>query len=128
MARSVLLCDDEAFILRAAEIKFKNTGYDVRCANNGEEAWDAIQERMPDLLVTDYQMPRLDGLELVRRIREHKETRDIPIIMLTAKGFELSYEDVQREFQIHTLFHKPFSPRELELCARNILEGNAQEV
>lgn len=128
MGRSVLLCDDEAYILRAAEIKFKKAGYEVRCASDGQEAWEAIQEKLPDLLVTDYQMPRLDGLGLVRRIREHAETRHLPVIMLSAKGFELSYEDVQRELAIRVLMPKPFSPRELEACAREILDGQQQEV
>lgn len=128
MGRSVLLCDDEAYILRAAEIKFKKAGYEVRCASDGQEAWESIQEKLPDLLVTDYQMPRLDGLGLVRRIREHAETRHLPVIMLSAKGFELSYEDVQRELAIRALMPKPFSPRELEACAREILDGQRQEV
>ena len=88
MAKKVLLCDDEIHILRAAEIKVSRAGYDVRMAHDGQEAWEMIQQDRPDVLVTDLQMPRCDGLELTARIRGNERTRDLPILMLTAKGFE----------------------------------------
>jgi len=66
----VLLCDDEIPILRAAEFKIKKAGHEVRVASDGEEAWGLIREQMPDVLVTDCQMPRLDGLGLVRRLKQ----------------------------------------------------------
>jgi len=113
MPKHILLCDDEIHILRAAEFKLKKAGYDVRIAGDGEEGWQAVQERKPDMLITDCQMPRLDGLELVRRLREHPETADIPVLMLTAKGFELSSEELARELRILAVVAKPFSPRDL---------------
>jgi len=123
MQYTVLLCDDEPHILRATEIKFRRSGYyDVRCASDGEEAWQEIQRACPDLLITDYQMPRLDGLELVERIRECSATHDLPVIMLTAKGFELSRQEVAAKWGIGDLLPKPFSPRELESRARQILD------
>ncbi len=65
MTKRILLCDDEIHILRAAEFKLKKAGYDVRIASDGQEAWEAIQRQKPDILITDCQMPRLDGLGLV---------------------------------------------------------------
>ena len=89
MNKKVLLCDDEIHILRAAELKVSRAGYEVRIARDGEEAWAMIQAELPDVLVTDVQMPRVDGFELSRRIRNDDTTKDLPILMLTAKGQEL---------------------------------------
>jgi DNA-binding response OmpR family regulator len=122
MSRSVLLCDDDVYILRAAEFKLRRAGYDVRTAGDGEEGWRMIQERMPDLLITDCQMPRLDGLGLARRVRENPATCDLPIFMLTAKGFELSHAELAEKLNIKAVIAKPFSPRELLQMADGVLE------
>jgi DNA-binding response OmpR family regulator len=113
MAHRILLCDDEIHILRAAEFKLRRAGYEVRCAHNGLEAWDEIQRLKPELLVTDCQMPRLDGLGLCKKIRENEATRDIPVLMLTAKGYELSHRELYEQHGILAVIAKPFSPREL---------------
>jgi two-component system, OmpR family, alkaline phosphatase synthesis response regulator PhoP len=113
MSKKVLLCDDEIHILRAAEIKVGRAGYEVRIAHDGEEAWELILQDQPDVLVTDVQMPRCDGFELSRRIRNHAATRDLPILMLTAKGFELEHREVAEKWGIVAILAKPFSPREL---------------
>ncbi len=123
MGLSVLLCDDEVHILRAAEFKFTKAGYDVRCAGDGEEAWELIQQRKPDLVITDCQMPRLDGLGLAQRIHGDITTTDIPVLMLTGKGFEIPRSDKWREHGIVEVLPKPFSPRELILKAQHILEA-----
>jgi CheY-like chemotaxis protein len=126
MQKRVLLCDDEVFILRAAEIKLKHAGFAVITAADGEEGWQRIIEQRPDFVVTDCQMPRLDGLELIRRMREHDATRDIPALLLTAKGFELSREELAAKWNVITVLHKPFSPRELLQIVSGVL--NAQPV
>ncbi len=113
MSKKVLLCDDEIHILRAAEIKVSRSGYDVRIAHDGQEAWEAIQQDMPDVLVTDVQMPRLDGIGLTERIRANPATQHLPVLMLTAKGFELAYSEMVRQWGIAGILAKPFSPREL---------------
>jgi two-component system, OmpR family, alkaline phosphatase synthesis response regulator PhoP len=109
----ILLCDDEVSILRAAEFKLKRAGYEVETAGDGEAGWAAIQARKPDLLITDCQMPRLNGLDLIRRLRSHAETADLTVLMLTAKGLELSHEALNRELGIRRIIAKPFSPRQL---------------
>jgi two-component system, OmpR family, alkaline phosphatase synthesis response regulator PhoP len=121
MPKRVLLCDDEIHILRAAEFKLKKAGYDVEIAGDGEEAWSAVQARKPDIIITDCQMPRLDGLGLVRRLRENPDTADVPVLMLTAKGFELSREDLAEKWQVLAVIAKPFSPRELLQTVNNVL-------
>jgi DNA-binding response OmpR family regulator len=123
MAKRVLLCDDEIHILRAAEFKLKRAGFDVQVAGDGEEAWEAIEAQKPDVLITDCQMPRLDGLELVRRVRENPDTRDLPVLMLSAKGYELSQEELAEKWNVAALIAKPFSPRELLRLVERILAG-----
>ncbi len=121
MAERVLLCDDEIHILRAAEFKLKRAGYDVQIAGDGQEAWEAIQLQKPDLLITDCQMPRLDGLGLVQRVRENPDTRDLPVLMLTAKGYELSREEMSERWNVIAVIAKPFSPRELLRLVEEVL-------
>jgi len=113
MPNRILLCDDEIHILRAAEFKLKRAGFDVQTASDGEEAWAAICERIPDIVVSDCQMPRLDGLGLAQRIRETPATQHLPMIVLSAKGFELSFEELSTRFNVRAVMAKPFSPREL---------------
>ncbi len=113
MSKRILLCDDEAHILRAAEFKFKRAGYEVFCASDGQEGWELLQQHRPDIVVTDCQMPRMNGLQLAERIKQTPETSGLPVIMLSAKGFELSPADIREKFGIRALLAKPFSPREL---------------
>jgi CheY-like chemotaxis protein len=121
MAKELLLCDDEVHILRAAEFKLKRAGYQVRTAFDGQEAWEAIQAQMPDLLITDYQMPRLDGLQLIERLRENEATRNLPILLLTAKGLELDAADLIARCNLAAVFSKPFSPRELQSRVEQVI-------
>lgn len=113
MTKRVLLCDDEIHILRAAEFKLRRAGYEVRIAGDGQEGWEMIQRERPDLLVTDCQMPRLDGFGLTRRVRENPATCDLPVLMLTAKGFELDHKELAARWKVTAVMPKPFSPREL---------------
>ncbi len=125
MVKKVLLCDDEIHILRAAEFKMVRAGYQVRIARDGQEAWEMIQQERPDVLVTDVQMPRMDGFQLSQRIRSNPVTKDLPILMLTAKGFELEQQDLMAKWGIVDIVAKPFSPRELVRQIDQIVEAPA---
>lgn len=123
MSARVLMCDDEIHILRAAEFKIARAGFQVRCACDGLAAWEAIQEERPDMLITDIQMPRLDGPGLIQRLREDPATRELPVIVLSAKGFEVSPQELAEKWGVIAVLGKPFSPRELlrlveEIAAR----------
>ena len=125
MSKKVLLCDDEFHILRAAQIKVARAGYDVRCAHDGEEGWELIQQEMPDIVVTDLQMPRLDGVGLSRRIRQHSATSHLPVLMLTAKGFEEAHRAMAAEWGVLAVLAKPFSANELVRHIGTILESGS---
>jgi DNA-binding response OmpR family regulator len=123
MTKRILLCDDELHILRAAEFKFKRAGYEVLAANDGQEGWEMIEQSRPDIVVTDCQMPRLSGLGLAERIKSNPATTHLPVIMLSAKGFEMSADELREQYGIHSLMAKPFSPRELFARVEAILNG-----
>lgn len=110
--KRVLVVDDEIHIVHVVAIKLRNNGYEVITADNGAEAFKLVFKERPDIIVTDFQMPVMTGLELVQKIRENEETKDIPVIMLTARSFAISNEQ-QEELQIAGCLSKPFSPREL---------------
>jgi two-component system, OmpR family, alkaline phosphatase synthesis response regulator PhoP len=128
MSRRVLLCDDDVHILRAAEFKLKRAGYDVRTAGDGQEGWELIEREVPDVVVTDCQMPRLDGFGLLRRIRQNPETESLPVMMLTAKGFEIDESEAASEYDVHEVIAKPFSPRELLQKVDALLAGQPAAV
>jgi DNA-binding response OmpR family regulator len=128
MGKRILLCDDEIHILRAMEFKLKKAGYEVEITADGEEAWNAIQNCKPDLLITDCQMPRLTGLELIGRLRNNPQTADIPVFMLTAKGYELSHELLFGQLRVLRVIAKPFSPRELLQDVNAVLQQETANV
>jgi len=113
MGPQILVVDDEAHITRAISMKLSRAGYVVEVATNGREALLAIQRQMPDLLITDCQMPVMDGVELCQNLRNDAACQSLPIIMLTAKGYELCEKSVTPQLQLNKLLVKPFSPREL---------------
>jgi len=119
-ARTILVADDETHITQVVSLKLRNAGFEVLVANDGEEAFElALQER-PALIITDLQMPFLSGLELARRLFEKPATKDIPIVVLTARGLGLSDEDLSGS-SIRSVMSKPFSPKQVLECALEIL-------
>ena len=110
--RKILVADDEAHILHVVSMKLRNAGYEVVTAVDGEEALELCASEIPDLLITDFQMPFMSGLELCKEIRAAEETRNIPAIMLTARGFDIEPAEMI-EAGIAAVLAKPFSPREV---------------
>jgi two-component system alkaline phosphatase synthesis response regulator PhoP len=110
--KKVLVVDDEIHIVHVVAIKLRNNGYEVISASNGAEAFELACGEKPDIIVTDYQMPVMTGMELVEKLRQNEEAKEIPIIMLTARSFAISKEQ-QEQLKISNCLSKPFSPREL---------------
>src|SRR3954454_7374878 len=86
VTENVLVVDDDPFIARLLEIELKAAGYDVRVGSDGEEALGLANERVPDLVLADVMMPKMDGFELTRRLRQDPRTASVSVIMLTARG------------------------------------------
>jgi CheY-like chemotaxis protein len=102
-------------------------GFDIAQASNGREAITWLQSNTPDFIITDYQMPDVDGFELCEFIRSRPETAHVPIIMLTAKALELSEESVKQKFRLEALLMKPFSPRGLLDSVKKALNSRVAE-
>ena len=120
---SVLVVDDNAD-MRAYLTRLLGPHWTVRTTANGEEALAAVAEQQPDIVLTDVMMPRIDGFELLRRLRSNPATRDIPVIMLTARaGQEASVEGL--EAGADDYLAKPFRTEELIARVRVVLERAA---
>ena len=120
MANKVLVADDEIHIIHVVAIKLRNNGYEVIAANNGLEAYDLACREKPDIVVTDYQMPLMTGIELITKLREDERTKDIPVILLTARSFAVTQEQ-QESLGVSSCLSKPFSPKELLKTIHDIL-------
>lgn len=108
----ILVVDDESHILHVVSLKLRNAGFTVVTAQDGEEGYEVALHERPDVIITDFQMPFMTGLELCAKLKEHDLTRDTPALMLTARGFSLTDEDIGRT-NIVGVLTKPFSPREV---------------
>ncbi len=122
--QKVLVVDDEIHIVHVVAIKLRNNGYEVVSAENGAEAFELACKENPDIIVTDFQMPIMSGLEFVEKLRENEPTRHIPVIMLTARGFAIEAEQ-KEDLQISEFLSKPFSPKELLRSIEDILHQQA---
>ncbi len=122
MSEKILVADDEAHILHVVSMKLANAGYEVVTAMDGEEVVEFCAADRPDLLILDYQMPLLSGTEAAARLREMDHMKDVPAIMLTARGFDIDREDMESA-RISVELAKPFSPRELLEAVQRLLAG-----
>jgi len=119
--KTILVADDESHILHVVSLKLRNAGYRVVTAHDGQEALELAQQHHPDLLITDYHMPMLSGLELCRKLKNDPGTSEIPAIMLTARGYHLEPHDTEQS-GILRMLSKPFSPRHLLSTVNEVLE------
>jgi two-component system, OmpR family, alkaline phosphatase synthesis response regulator PhoP len=120
-AKTILVADDETHILHVVSMKLKNAGFNVLTARDGQEALDMALAEKPDLLITDYHMPNLSGLELCQRLKQEPSTSNVPAIMLTARGYNLEPGDTENS-GILRMLSKPFSPRQLLTTVNEVLE------
>lgn len=120
MSARLLVVEDEEALSALLEYNLGKEGFDVRLSADGEEALLAIEEDKPDLVLLDWMLPRLSGIEVCRRIRARGDTRDTPVIMLTARGEE---EDRIRGLDTGAddYLTKPFSVPELTARVRALL-------
>ena len=118
--KTILVADDESHILNVVSLKLRNAGYRVLTARDGQEALELAVQEQPDLLITDYHMPQLSGLELCRKLKQDPAVRPIPAIMLTARGYHLEPQDTEQS-GILQMISKPFSPRHLLSAVEDVI-------
>ena len=116
----ILVVEDEDSLATLLQYNLQKEGYEVRLAGDGEEALLMIDERLPDLVVLDWMLPKVSGIEVCRRLRQRNETRNLPIVILTARG-----EESDRVRGLDTgaddYVVKPFSMTELTARIRAVL-------
>jgi len=125
--RKILVVDDEKELVKLVTFNLSIAGYNVLSAKNGIEALEISEQENPDLIILDIMLPRIDGWEVCRRLRQNPHTTNIPIIMLSAlsevndklKGFDLGIDDYVT---------KPFSPRELVVRVKRVLARSENRV
>lgn len=118
--RKVLVVDDEIHIVHVVAVKLRNNGFEVISAGNGEEGFKLAREEKPDIIIADLKMPVMTGLEMVEKLRGCEQTKDIPVIVLTARGFDIE-DDRKRDLRISEYLSKPFSPKKLLKDVEDIL-------
>jgi CheY-like chemotaxis protein len=112
MPGSIFLVDDELHVAQILGRRLEREGYAIQTARDGVEAFDRIVETRPDLIISDLQMPRLDGIGLAEQLKAEPSTSGIPIIMLTSRGHRADADTVERT-NIIRLVAKPFSSHEM---------------
>lgn len=108
----ILVVDDEPPIVELVKFNLEKEGYEVVVAFDGMTAIDRTMEEKPNLIILDIMLPEVDGFEVCRSLSHNPQTKDIPIIMLTARGEEVD-KILGLEFGADDYITKPFSPREL---------------
>ena len=127
MTQRILIVEDEKDIQDLVELHLRRAGFETVVAADGQEAFRKIQHAHPDLILLDLMLPEMDGKELTRLLKAREETKEIPVVMLTAKteevdrivGFELGADDY---------IPKPFSPRELVLRVKAVLKRTEKKL
>lgn len=117
--RKILAVDDQKNIVKLIQVNLEKAGYDVVCAYDGIEALDKVYTERPDLIVLDVMMPRKDGFVTLKELKQNPATKDIPVIMLTAKAQDA---DIFKGWQsgVDCYLTKPFNPPELLTFVKRI--------
>ncbi|MEO1529151.1 MAG: response regulator [Planctomycetota bacterium] len=107
-SKRVLIAEDNPGLAKVLSFKFKSCGFDVVTCGDGAKAWDAFQSEPVDAVVSDHEMPRMSGVQLITEIRRVDD--GVPCFMVTGRQLELSRDPKIAELLITDIFAKPFSP------------------
>ena len=126
-AKTIIIADDEPHLTHIVAYNLRKAGLTVHVANNGAECVKLATAAPPDLIVSDYQMPILDGLQACMKLRADPRTAAVPVIMLTARGHRISPEDLAKT-NIQGLLPKPFSARDLLAKIEELFAATAARI
>ena len=127
LGASILVVEDEAAIQEMIALNLNQAGHEPLLAANAQEALDQVRESLPDLMLVDWMLPGLSGVDLVRRLRASERTQNIPIIMLTARAEEAD-KLMGLESGADDYITKPFSIRELNARIKAVLRRRAPQM
>lgn len=118
----ILVIDDEVHIRQVVSLKLSTAGHEVTQASNGADGLESALALKPDLIITDYQMPRMNGLEMCRALLQHAGASPIPVILLSGREQFIAPAEMAA-VGIVTSLGKPFSPRELLQKVTEVLDS-----
>ncbi|MCG6155839.1 response regulator [Rubinisphaera margarita] len=120
---AILIAEDNRVMADVVRFNLQRAGFEVTVALDGAAALEQARSRQFDLVITDYQMPRMGGPELIAALRGMEEYADIPIFLCSAKGYELNEAELREQWGIQRLLLKPFSPTEIVACVEQQLRA-----
>ena len=123
-ARKILVVDDEEQLALALRIRLQSRGYEVTTAGDGRQALELIERHQPDLVILDVLMPVMDGFEVYHLLKENPKTKDIPVIIVTAKG-ERKDRQLGLSSPSYNYIAKPFEVEDLLAKVREVLLQHA---
>ena len=126
MSKSVLLIEDEENIIEAISFLLERDGWTVRLHTEGLGAVEAVNKASPDVLVLDVMLPGRSGFDILRDLRTGENTRDLPILMLTARG-QTKDRELARDYGVSHFMTKPFSNAEMLQTVRDLSEGRVPQ-
>lgn len=121
--QKILIAEDAQVIGQVLQRNLEQEGFEVFLARNASEALEALEVQQFDLVISDFQMPDMNGDELCRRIRASEKHARVPIALCTAKALEFDTNELSSELGISRVFQKPFSVREIMTFAHTTIEG-----
>ena len=124
----VLVVEDSRAINEVLSFNLRRAGFEVEQALNSRIALELLEHKKFDLISTDYQMPGMNGVEFIRCLREDSRFVDLPVILCTAKTYEIDEQALKQELNISKCICKPFSPREMVEIVQTILAAAAAQV
>lgn len=116
---NILIAEDNRMLSDVLCFNLKRSGHEVWPYYRGDTAIERLRQELPDVLLTDYQMPGASGEDLCRFVREHLDCQSLPILVCSAKGLEINPEEFKLRYNVSHIIHKPFSMMEIvELIVR----------
>ncbi len=122
MAKHVLLIEDEPNIIEAISFILARDGWKVDTHSNGQTALDAVREKRPNLVILDVMLPGMSGYDILKALREGDDTRELPVMMLTARG-QTKDREMAEKFGASRFMTKPFSNAEVLDAVRALVAG-----
>lgn len=119
---TILIVDDEPYMIRLLQHHIERAGFHMVKATNGREALDRIRDDRPALVIMDVMMPEINGLEVLAEVRKREETRNLPVIIMTANAQRFTREQAEAA-GVSAFLTKPFSPTQLMTEVRRQLES-----
>jgi CheY-like chemotaxis protein len=120
--KRALIVDDNVALARVTQFALDRAGFETKTACNGCIALELALDTHYDIVITDQQMPEMTGTELCQKLRDQPDYAECPILLLTAKGFELELHRLREELGIDATFSKPFSPSAIVQTVQELLK------